>query len=50
MRIEFENGKEIWISALEIKENGAIGMQDHLTIVFNKQTAEKYKIGIKNVG
>ncbi|GAA3787924.1 hypothetical protein GCM10022271_20720 [Corallibacter vietnamensis] len=50
VRIEFENGKEIWISALEIKENGAIGMQDHLTIIFDKQTAEKYKIGIKNVG
>jgi hypothetical protein len=49
VRIEFENGKEIWISALEIKENRTIGMQDHLTIIFDKQTAEKYKIGIKNV-
>lgn len=50
VRIEFENGKEIWISALEIRENRIIGMQDHLTIIFDKKTAEKYKIGIKNVG
>jgi len=49
VRIEFENGNKIWISALEIRDNRIIEMQDHLTIVFDKQTAEKYKIGIKNV-
>jgi len=49
VRIEFENGKEIWISALEIRDGRIIGMQDHLTVVFDKETADKYKIGIKNV-
>ncbi|MGH1383685.1 hypothetical protein [Kordia sp.] len=49
VRIEFENGKEMWISALEIRDGRIIGMQDHLTVVFDKKTADKYKIGIKNV-
>jgi len=49
VRIEFENGKEMWISALEIRDGRIIGMQDHLTVTFDKETAEKYKIGIKNV-
>lgn len=49
IRIEFENGKEMWISALEIRDGRIIGMQDHLTVVFDKETADKYKIGIKNV-
>jgi len=49
VRIEFENGKEMWISALEIRDGRIIGMQDHLIIVFDKKTADKYKIGIKNL-
>jgi len=49
VRIEFENGKEIWISALEIMDNKPMAMKDHLTIIFDRETAEKYKIGIKNV-
>ncbi len=49
VRIEFENRKEIWISALEITDGKAMGMKDHLTIVFNQKVADKYKIGIKNV-
>ena len=50
IRIEFKNGKEIWISAFEFRDNEMMQMQDHITIFFNKETAEKYKIGIKNVG
>ncbi|WNW02744.1 hypothetical protein RRF68_04865 [Tenacibaculum sp. HL-MS23] len=50
VRIEFENGKEIWISAFEFRDNTMMQMQDHITIFFDKETAEKYKIGIKNVG
>ena len=49
VRIEFENGKEIWISAFEIKDETNFGMQDHITIFFDKQTAEKYNIGKENV-
>lgn len=48
LRIEFENGKEIWISALEITDDHIIGMQNHLTIVFDQNTADKYKIGIND--
>jgi hypothetical protein len=49
VRIEFENGKEIWISAFEIRDETNFGMQDHITIFFDKQTAEKYNIGKENV-
>ncbi|GAA4239630.1 hypothetical protein GCM10022291_34750 [Postechiella marina] len=49
IRIEFENGKEIWISAFEIRDGTNFGMQDHITIFFDKQTAEKYNIGKENV-
>ena len=49
VRVEFENGKEMWISALEIRDGRIIEMQDHLTVVFDKKIADKYKIGIKNV-
>jgi hypothetical protein len=48
VKILFENGKEIWISALEIRENSIFGMQDHITIIFDQKTADKYKIGIKH--
>ncbi len=49
VRIEFENGKEMWISALEIRDGNINGMADHLTVVFDRKTADKYKIGLKNV-
>jgi hypothetical protein len=49
IRIEFENGKEVWISAFEIRDGTNFGMQDHITIFFDKQTAEKYNIGKENV-
>ena len=49
VRIEFENGKEIWISALEIRDENINGMADNLTVVFDEKTAKKYNIGIKNV-
>ncbi|MCH2032256.1 MAG: hypothetical protein MK202_01955 [Tenacibaculum sp.] len=48
VRVEFENGKEIWISALEIRDGNINRMIDNLTVVFDKKTAKKYKIGIKN--
>ncbi len=48
VKIKFENGKEIFISALEIIENRIRTMQDHITIIFDKKTANKYGIGIKN--
>jgi len=48
VRIDFENGKEIWISALEIIDNKELGMKDHLTIVFDKKIASKFNIGIRN--
>ena len=47
LRIEFENGKEIWISAFEISDNSSFAMQDHITIFFDKEIAKKYRIGIK---
>ncbi len=49
VRIEFENGKEMWISAIEIRDGNINGMADHLTIVFDRKTADKYEIGLKNV-
>jgi hypothetical protein len=50
VHIQFENGKEIWISALEIIDNSPIPMQDNLLIVFDKGIAEKYNIGNKDIG
>ncbi|GHC65941.1 hypothetical protein [Ulvibacter litoralis] len=50
LRIEFENGQAIWISAFEIRDNTSFGMQDHITIFFDKETAKKYHIGIKTCG
>ena len=49
VQINFENGKNIWISAFEIRDETNFGMQDHITIFFDKQTAEKYNIGKENV-
>jgi len=49
IEIEFKNGKKIWISALEIRDGKPMGMQDHLTVFFDKKIANKYKTGINNV-
>ena len=46
-QIEFGNEK-IWISALEIKEDGTDSYwADHLSIIFTNNEQEKYKL-IKN--
>lgn len=43
-QIEFENDN-IWISALEIKENGSFSYgADHLTILFSNKEQEKFKL------
>ena len=49
VQIEFENGKFVYISAMEISDDKPMGMKDHLTIIFDKKIADKHKIGIKNV-
>ena len=43
--IEFESDKKIWISALEIMENGdAHYWDDHLTLFFDNNGQEKYEL------
>lgn len=43
--IEFESNKKIWISALEIVENGdAHYWDDHLTLFFDNNGQEKYEL------
>ena len=49
IKLKFDNGKEIWISALEIKNDSPIGMTDNITVIFDKEAADKFKIGMKNV-
>ena len=44
IRLNFEHGKSIWISALEIQNNNINRMSDHLTVIFDIETLQKYKI------
>ncbi len=46
VQIEFESGENIWISALEITDSKPMGMKDYFTIVFDKEIADKFKIGL----
>ncbi len=44
--ITFANGNQVYVSALEIREgNRALGSMDHITVIFDQETAKKYCVG-----
>ncbi len=44
--LTFANGKQVYISAFEIREdNFSRGCMDHITVFFDQETARKYRIG-----
>jgi len=49
VEIKFANKNSIYISAMEISREKTMTMKDHITLVFDENTAKKYNIGLKNV-
>ncbi|MFT5823480.1 MAG: hypothetical protein ACI8ZM_004742 [Crocinitomix sp.] len=46
--IEFDNKQKVIISVSEIRDGSVFGMQDHISVFFNSNTAKKYGIGVEN--
>lgn len=46
LKLTFEGGREIYISALEIRPNGfCMGMMDHITVFFEEAVARQFGVG-----
>ncbi|WP_338768170.1 hypothetical protein WAF17_07230 [Bernardetia sp. ABR2-2B] len=44
IKLQFENNKSIWVSAVEISENITPYMADHVSVFFDEMTMRKYNV------
>jgi hypothetical protein len=48
VRLTFDGGREVYISALEIRPDGSfMGMMEHITVFFEDSVARQFSVGVE---